>query len=86
METLKQQHASRHGKGGRGSVGEDEVREMVKRPDYTWPGSNGRRDFCSKWNRRPLESYKQRSEITCIIKMITVSGIKKLPGRELDKD
>lgn len=86
MEMFKEKQASQHGEGGRGSVVEDKVGEMVRRPDWTWPGGNGRIDFCSKGNRRPLESYKQWSEIIFIIKMITVSGIKKLPGTELDED
>lgn len=59
---------------------EDEVREIVKSSDYTWPGNNGKFNFCSKYKRKPLANYKHRSEIIFIIKIIIVSETKKLPG------
>lgn len=67
---FKKKQASQHGKGGRGSVVDEEVRETVRRPDHTWPGSDGKLDSCSKYNTRALESYKQ-SEIIFTIKMIS---------------
>lgn len=56
------------------------------RPGSTQPGSNSRLDFCSKYRRKPLESYKQRRETLFMMKMITVSETKKLPGAELDEN
>lgn len=58
----------------------------MRRSAYTWPKSNDRLDFCSKYKRKPLESYKQRSETIFMIKTITVSETKKLPGTKVDED
>ena len=62
---------------------EDEVGEILGRPDYAWPGRHGI-DFYCKWTRRSLENYEQRTEIILIIKMMTGSEINKLPSTELD--
>lgn len=64
---------------------EEEAREVVGKPDYTWQGSNGRLGFCSKYNRKPMED-KQRSETMFMKETFTVSETQTLPGVELDED
>ena len=52
MRIFKQKKASQP---DRGSMVEDEVRELVRTPDYTWPRNHHRFDFYSKYNGKPLE-------------------------------
>lgn len=82
MQTEESKPAWRGQKGS--AVGMKSERE--RNPDYSWPGNNGRFDFCSKYHRKPLVSYMQRSEIIFVIKMIIVSETKKLPDTEVDGD
>lgn len=80
------QASKQHGESRESCVVGDEVREIMRRPAYIWPKSYGRLDFCSKYNRKPLESYKQSSKTIFMIKTIIVSETKKLSGTELDED
>lgn len=63
----------------RGSVVEDEVTELVRAPDYTWPRNDHRFDFYSV-QQEATGNDKQRSEIIFVIKMVIASTTEKLPG------